>query len=254
MFCQVLLSLLTASLGDLGFTCPAADGLEFKSALGTGGSSMVYLVTCDGQERLAKVFKAGKGASADAEVAALQAFQTAGVKHVPQLVRSMEAHDGARLLVVSPVGTPVLPLPGGVETTGEQLADLVDVLKAAHDRGLAHRDVKPANIFVADRHVILNDWGSSCPLGVEVAWQGTVGYSNPPEGGGQRHTPTKEDDLKALVRSAYVMSMVTGNSQLPHMDGFWDARLREGTAWASALAAAYKGDYEGVKAALSLVK
>ncbi len=50
------------------------------------------------------------------------------------------------------------PLP--IERAVEVIGHVADALDAAHDRGFVHRDVKPANVMVADSgQVYLTDFG-----------------------------------------------------------------------------------------------
>ena len=82
---------------------------------------------------------------------------------------------------------------------------MIDIVQYAHDTlHIAHRDIKPHNIFLSSNdestnHLILSDWGSAATLNETVHFEGTYGFYDIPLYN-PMHIPTIENDLKALVK------------------------------------------------------
>ncbi len=84
-------------------------------------------------------------------------------------------------------------------------------LKYAHDRGMVHRDVKPANVMITgDGHVILTDFGiakimSTTNLTASGAMVGTPSYMSPEQGMGQ--AGDERSDLYSLGVMTYQLTV-----------------------------------------------
>ena len=95
-------------------------------------------------------------------------------------MRFVEGASLQDLIADAPEGLP----PGRAARIVARVADALD---AAHARGLVHRDVKPANVLIADpdgeEHVYLSDFGLSVhgagAAGGDGGWAGTLAYLAP---------------------------------------------------------------------------
>ena len=96
------------------------------------------------------------------------------------------------------------------------LIQLCQALIYAHQQGIVHRDVKPANMFIksGDR-VKLLDFGLSCTTGSEnLDFSGTVAFMSPEEIEGE--TVDHRSDIYALGITTY--EMLTGQRPFPEDD------------------------------------
>ncbi|MDQ3997752.1 MAG: serine/threonine protein kinase, partial [Gemmatimonadota bacterium] len=88
----------------------------------------------------------------------------------------MELVRGADLdQVLKTEGSPGLP----VSSVLDHAHDACEALHYVHEQGIVHRDVKPQNLIVCDRGVVLVDFGVARELLEETDAGGTIGVGTP---------------------------------------------------------------------------
>ncbi|MGD8989221.1 MAG: protein kinase [Syntrophobacterales bacterium] len=96
------------------------------------------------------------------------------------------------------------------------LLQVCNGLNYAHEQGIVHQDVKPANIFIqADERAKIVDFGLSCPPGsVDCSLPGTVYYMSPEQI--EAESVDERSDIYSLGIMVY--EMVTGQRPYPEDD------------------------------------
>ena len=203
-----------------------AGRYELAEVIGAGGAAHVYRATDVHLDREVAVKVLDDAAAKSADPAARERFlvearTTAGLDH-PNVVTVFDAGTdvGALFLVMELVSGCTLaehiahhaPLP--VDDALQIVRQIAGALAAAHERGIVHRDVKPANVLLDHSgRALLTDFGIAKHLDeIESALTshgtvvGTPAYLAPEQGMGQQLTPAS--DVYAL--GVVLHEMLTG--------------------------------------------
>ncbi|MFI1157010.1 protein kinase [Streptomyces sioyaensis] len=191
-----------------------ADRYRLLAVLGSGGTGQVWRARDEvlGREVAVKVVPTPAGADATTgERFLCEARAAARLSH-PGIVKVFDAghaSDGRLFLVMELVeGRSLAQVLRQDRLPAEQVADIgaqvAHALAAAHDGGVVHRDVKPANLLIqSDGTVKVVDFGlavlaeeNSTALTTTGAFIGTAFYTAPERAMGQRGTAAC--DLYAL--------------------------------------------------------
>jgi serine/threonine protein kinase len=108
--------------------------------------------------------------------------------------------------------------PFAVDEAVRLIDQVLDVLAAAHDKGIVHRDIKPENLFETARGVRVLDFGIARlmePMGGEGMTRsgvtmGTVGYMPPEQARGQATQIDARSDVWAVGATLY--TLLTGRT------------------------------------------
>ena len=221
-----------------------ADRYELVELLGRGGMGAVWRArdrTLD-REVAIKEVSLPRGLAEDAvERVYARTFREArsaarldhpGIVTVHDVIEE----DGRPWIVMRLVRAPALdrvladegPLPPArVAAIG---LDLLDALRAAHEAGVVHRDVKPGNVLLPRGRAVLTDFGIAKTAGDETLTQagaivGSPAYLAPEQARYQRATPAS--DLWSLGATLYAAVEGRPPFQRPDMWGVMAALLAD---------------------------
>ena len=169
---------------------PQFSFLQFGEEIGHGNFSHVYRGTYHGNQSVAiKVIERGSDTLIDNEIELLRELQ--GCPHVVQLYEVLSIENEAsnqetRILVFEMIETAdredlfdEISL-GQLQTV---LRMLLEALRAAHARGIVHRDVKLGNILISPTYdnAVLIDWGCGCFISDSMSAKAGSRSCRPPE-------------------------------------------------------------------------
>src|SRR5438552_14404286 len=213
-------------MGDLKARLQVAlgDAYRIERELGGGGMSRVFLAheTALKRQVVVKVLPPEMAAGVNIERFRREVELAASLQH-PHIVPLLSAAASGDLLYYA------MPLVEGeslraklarqgelpVSETIRVLGDVADALAYAHAHGVVHRDIKPDNVLISEKHAVVTDFGVSkavsassggslTSLGVAL---GTPAYMAPEQAAADPHLDHRAD-LYALGILGY--EMLTG--------------------------------------------
>lgn len=187
------------------------DGYTMQRGIGRGGFGEVYYAISDGGREVAIKYLRD---NAEIELRGVTACMNMKSPHLVSIFDVKRNAEGEYFIIMEHVAGPSLrdllvaePNGLGVEKATYFLCELAKGLSYLHDRGIVHRDMKPANIFYEDGQVKIGDYGLSKFISVsrhsaQTTSVGTVHYMAPEVGSGHY---TRGIDIYALGVMLYEM-------------------------------------------------
>jgi CHASE2 domain-containing sensor protein len=196
-------------------------GFRLEDVIGRGGMGVIFRAQQPGLDRTVAVKVIAPDHAADPrfrERFAREARLAAAIDHPNIVPVYATGEDGGRLYLVMRyvegvnLAQRLRDGPLSHAATAEIVAQVASALDAAHERGIVHRDVKPANILLVERaggraHAYLTDFGitreiaGAADLTRTGVFMGSVDYAAPEQASGDGAGPAA--DQYALASVAY---------------------------------------------------
>jgi len=187
------------------------EGYTIQRGIGRGGFGEVYFAISDGGREVALKFLRD---NSEIELRGVSHCMNLKSAHLVTIFDVMKNADNDYFIIMEHVSGPSLqeiliaePNGLGVEKAAFFTREIGKGLSYLHERGIVHRDMKPANIFYEEGHVKIGDYGLSKFISVsrhsaQTTSVGTVHYMAPEVGGGNYH---RGIDIYALGVMLYEM-------------------------------------------------
>lgn len=225
------------------YTGRTIDGYTLGEKLGEGGIGVVYSAEKDGKTFAVKLLRQNNpslGSTLQKEFTAQEKISHENIRKINEFHQSAcfeyDGHEPLAMLVMEYVdGSHLDVTKVDDESVYSITVQITKALKAAHDAGIVHKDLKPTNILITkDGKVKVSDFGlakivqehslleqsipmSSAPLEPSITGPGTYGYFPPGE---KEAEPAR--DLYSLGVILY--QMVTGTKDFPDPDVYDDVK------------------------------
>ncbi len=187
------------------------DGFTIQRGIGRGGFGEVYYAISDGGREVALKYLRD---NSEIELRGVSQCMNLKSPHLVSIFDVKKNDQGDYFIIMEHIAGPSLselliaePNGLGVEKAAFLLREIGKGLADLHDRGIVHRDMKPANIFYEDGHIKIGDYGLSKFISVsrhsaQSTSVGTVHYMAPEVGSGNYH---RGIDIYALGVILYEM-------------------------------------------------
>lgn len=213
-----LLSLLSTPVETLGFRLPriTAEGKDIRVSgfLGSGNFNNAFIGSWNSEDVVVRQLKSMKDVDPielDIHRKLIAEFKAHNKsKHI---VNILAVSDCRTAMIQQPVCSPIAYPASTFALNKKQLLEVILIAQTVKDAGYVHLDLRPTNLLLNGKTVVLCDFGSAVKEGVNDGrpLSGTSKYASP--GMLQHllslhpHIPSFDDDYHSVLRIIYVSLM-----------------------------------------------